>query len=575
MEEQEQPQTREEEPQVSDRTLRAERRDRTRNEQNTEQKLATINNQMQMLLQRIQKQEEVIARQRIQMTNQENALLQHGQKLEEQAQGLAAQSTDLTVHKTIIDTIKGSKLTHLNITEEALVIERAKNAKIYDIPISSELPIIADIVANDPFLYQKVRKFKTLLTEFQPKLSRKVHVAEWYKNFEYMVKTHNIPTSIVRRNMVTATFTNDLKAEYLLVREVKNLEEDGGVNYDEVKKWVYQPEVGKYTVIEQLQKIFRWKQGKETLLEAYDGYNLVVRAFVRELKFAEGNGVSTLELDHPDETTLAKQFINNIRKEYKAEMTRTCKLIGQPLNMALLKVICERVNTAKGGTLGIREEDKPIVKEETMVTARLEKKVDRVLEICALQEKIYNNWQGRQPRRPRRNKWYNSNANNTGNNRTSRRTRNNRNARMNKVQRAMRKCYHCKRSGHIKRQCWELYPHLKKSFFERVRNNRKGAKQIFMLDQIQEVYAQEEAEDPVDLIAEEWDQEEVFMFTNEDFTFEENKDEQEEDQTNETSANNESAKVDVEEEREERDEETANSLAEFYGAILNQSLPRQ
>ena len=195
--------------------------------------------------------------------------------------------------------------------------------------------------------------------EFTPKLGRKIHVAEWYKNFEYMVKTHRIPTSIVRRHMVTTTFTPELRAEYLLVREIKNLEENGGVNYDAVRRWVYRPEIGKYKVIEQMREIFKWKQGKGNLLEAYDSYNLTVRAFIRELRFAQENGVRQLELDQPDEATLAKQFINSVATKFREEIARTCKLIGCPLNMALLKVICERVNNTKGGILGLKDTETP------------------------------------------------------------------------------------------------------------------------------------------------------------------------------------------------------------------------
>ena len=61
-----------------------------------------------------------------------------------------------------------------------------------------------------------------------------------------------------------------------------------------------------------------------------------MRAFINKVKFPQENGVSTLELDRPDETALAKQFINDIRKDYKADKTLRCKLIRRLMNMALL-----------------------------------------------------------------------------------------------------------------------------------------------------------------------------------------------------------------------------------------------
>ena len=114
-----------------------------------------------------------------------------------------------------------------------MTIERTKNAKIHDVLIKSEWPNVADIAASGSFIHQHIRKFKTLSTEFRPKLSKTVHVAGWYENFECMVKTHDTSTVIVWRNVVRATFANELKAEHLLVREVKKLEEDGGVNQKE------------------------------------------------------------------------------------------------------------------------------------------------------------------------------------------------------------------------------------------------------------------------------------------------------------------------------------------------------
>ena len=85
-----------------------------------------------------------------------------------------------------------------------------------------------------------------------------------------MVKTHGIHNSFVSRNLVIATFTSKLKAECLLLREVKQLEGDGDVNHEAVKKRVYRLEIGKCTVIQQLQTAFKWRQRKETLLETND-----------------------------------------------------------------------------------------------------------------------------------------------------------------------------------------------------------------------------------------------------------------------------------------------------------------
>ena len=523
------------------------------------------------------------------MADQEEALEQHGRQIREQASGLAEQSMNLTVHKGIIDNIKGSRLTHLNVTEEALAIERAKTTNVYAIPLETGLAAIPDIVPTDPFLYQKTRKFKTLLMEFTPKLGRKIHVAEWYKNFEYMVKTHRIPTSIVRKHMVTTTFTPELRAEYLLVREVKNLEEDGGVDYDAVRRWVYRPEIGKYKVIEQMQKIFKWKQGNENLLEAYDSYNLIVRAFIRELQFAQENGVRQLELDQPDEATLAKQFINSTATRFREEITRTCKLIGCPLNMALLKVICERVNNTKGGILGLRNTKTPStpIKTEALLTERLERKVDKVLEIFAVRNaKQYNNWQGGQNTGGRRN-WNTGremkrddkrgygNNNNRGN-----RWNRSRRPRLNKLQWAMRKCYHCKRPGHMKKQCWDLHPHLRKAFFERLRTNKNRPQKIFVMDLMGEIMDENNIEDPVEFMAQNWNQEEIFTLTNDEFAFEELQDEEEEqkevevEQTPPTNRDTEPEADGAETQTGQRMINTSSSLADFYSEIVSRSQPR-
>ena len=562
---------------TSARTERAQRREREREEKRMEDQLQTISAQMQTLINRIQDQDTMIAQQRVQMANQEIALQQHDLRIREQ-------STDLTAHRGIIDTIKGSKLTHLNVTEEALAIERAKNVDIYAIPMESGLGEIPDVRQDDPFLYQKIRRYKTLMMEFTPKLSRTTHVAEWYRNFEYMVKAQRIPTSIVRRHMVTTTFTPALRTEYLLVREIKELEENGGVNYAAVRRWIYKPEIGKYQVTEQMKKIFKWKQGKGNLLEAYDEYNLVVRSFLRELQFARENGVRALELDHPDETTLAKQFINNVKGKYTDEIARTCKLIGCPLNMALLKVICERVNTTKGGILGIHDTTRTTtaVKQETLVTERLEKKVDRVLEIFAMRNtRSFDNWQGRQGtggrrnrktnREVRRNNWSN-NTNNGNKWNLSRRPR------INKLQWAKRKCYHCKRPGHVKRQCWDLNPQLRKLFFERLRKNKNMTKRVFAMDLIEDTLKEEGATDPVEFIDQNWDQEEVFTFTNDEFTFEETEDIQEEEkdetpiqETTEETPTNETSEPTNDQVIDNR----GTSLADFYKEIVSRSQPRQ
>ena len=258
-----------------------------------------------------------------------------------------------------------------------------------------------------------------------------------------------------------------------------------------------------------------------SLLETYEDHILLVRTYAYEIQFAVDNGVSRFEIDYPTEKTLVDHFLNKLKPKFKNELIKDVKsvttLINDNVNMAIIRLLCEKIWKQRSSLLGIPTEDDKDVKQETLSIVRDE--IKDAFEVFAMKTKEYNNWNATNT-----NKTFSERpkmAAKPWRARTGRqRTRVSRyNRRNDKMRRAMRKCWHCGKQGHEKKQCWTLYPHLKRSFMNRIRNN-KQKRSLFILDKYQDNADIEAQEELVAGINENMDQQEVFIFTHDEFDFE-------------------------------------------------------
>ena len=446
--------------------------------------------------------------------------------------------------QTTIAAITGTILPQFTIQEEKAEIARASNVDIYKnttkFGLDDEIKEIDDEEqennndgqAGSRWMREHTeKKRKSLLHDFTPKLSQNAHLAEWYTNFEFYARCHKIPKSIVESRFIIDLVDDNIRNKYLLEKEIKGLEN----KYKVLQKWLFDPTLGKKQILKQKEAIFKWKNSHNTIKEAYNSFLLTIRAYSRELAFAKQNGIPEFQFDRPSEAALVKYFIANVPKAIANNLTRTLTKMEVGLNMSLLKLACDKIAKSEETLLGmdIKGNDTN-VKMEALITERVDKQVNEILAV-----KAYNNWGSSQGRGQGLNGGYNnrtpntfnygprSNRNNRYNNRGRGRGRRGRwgnrrfnNARTMKFRRGGIKCHHCKKRGHKIAQCWIKYPHLKKSFFERIKNERTR-KSLFVIDYDVDGYLAVGPQDnPWSQINDDVCQHEVFLMTSDDFDFE-------------------------------------------------------
>ena len=449
--------------------------------------------------------------------------------------------------RTTIDAINGTILPQFTIEEEARQITRASKIDIFantdkfglddeaevdDINDNNDNGFPNDNNQNGQsdsrwMREHREKKQKTLLREFTPKLTPSSHLAEWYNNFEFYARCHKIPKTVIEARFIIDLVDDKIRNKYLLEKEIKELTNE----YETLQKWLFDPTIGKKQILKQKEAIFKWKNSHNTIKEAYNSFLLIIRAYSRELAFAKQNGIPEFQFDRPSEASLVKYFISNVSKSIGNELTRTLTRMNVGLNMSVLKLACEKIAKSEETLLGMDvKNDNSNIKIETLITERVDKQVNEILAV-----RSYNNWGGSQNRNYNQMGGYNnrSKPNTYGNGYNYRgrgrgrrngrgRWRNKRwtNPRAMKIKRGSIKCHHCKKKGHKVAQCWIKHPHLKKSFLERIKDQR-ARKSLFVIDYDVDGYlAVGPQHNPYDEVTEDVCQHDIFLMTNDDFDFE-------------------------------------------------------
>ena len=404
-------------------------------------------------------------------------------------------------NQDVVDGLGVNGIRTVSMKQEATLVNTAINTNIYRDNLQSvTLPVRAildnwETEWNTNVPNWKQKQIEEMLTR-RDKLSENTHIARWYKDFEFFVRQYSIPLLVIERYLITKIMDENLRAKYLLKKEVRNLN-----GYENIKKWVYNPPKGKMQILVQEKKIFNWSYKNNTnIVEALEHYDLVIREYLWEIKFATKYGVPEWEIQKPNETALVNHFLKCLSTTIQQDVFRTMKQLHSRLNMALLRIACEKVHKMRAGHLGLELKD-----NHKEITNLVMEKVANTVQVCAMRafrkQQGTSNWGRNQNKNGSYNNQesYNNKSNNkyngrnnnngrfsnNGKNNYNNRTRN----RIRRMKMANQRCFGCNRKGHLKKQCWKLYPHLKKSYFER----QKQRKQLFCIGQIQLSSTEQEA----------------------------------------------------------------------------------
>ena len=509
-----------------------EQRSRARNVGRMEVELGTLRQQMETMTELMEN---------LQNEQMKKEIKELSNMLQTQQLMIDNQKCTIAKQKDAMLSIAGGILPHMTVNDEQRAIEEARKVDIYGqdatfgLNDQQEERKIND-EESDPntemsqSLWQQEsneRRCKKLLTEFTPKLTKSTHLARWFTNFEFYARSHKIPIRVIEERFIVDLTNEEIRNKWLAEKEIKKLTN----TYVSIREWLYDHSTGKKQILAQRQEIFKWTNKETTITKAYESFLLVVKAYIRELTFAKLNNIPEFQFDRPSEASLVKHFINKVRKPIGADLTRTLTKMKTCINMALLKLACDKIAKSEETLLGMEvNQQKLDTKMEAMITERVSKEVNA--QVYAI--KSFNNWGKTNAVRDS----YGNQGNNKpyggyrgrgrgrgrygyrGGRRGRPRSKSRFNSRMGKFNRSKITCFHCRKTGHKKAQCWELHPQLKKSFLERVKDERIR-KSLFIMETDPEGYLTIKPQgSEYDKFEENICQEQIFIMTNDDFEFE-------------------------------------------------------
>ena len=348
---------------------------------------------------------------------------------------------------------------------------------------------------GDPQVY--IRPVMAKKIPEKEKLKIGIDLVKWFGHLDFWFDGYEVPRRLRLMKVINEGLSPELRDLYLNeVQAGRQVRE-----YAELKKFLYIEFEGKHQIEKKLYAMMEWKQSakQKTLVQAYRDFRGCITAYIKEVKFAITQGISRDRIVVPDEKSTFLVFVNNIHASYRRRMLEFVALAGGQYKVEKLETFCLVMDNQNRPGLGIKPVQGTEAKKDLYLMAMKEvthEMVHEVKDLLSMDRRTRRGNNGNDYRRGNRDrkertsrpkKWcancrrdthWTSECYKGGNREKHREQAQN--------QHRSARCYHCNKLGHIKAQCFKLYPEKLEEWRRRRKNFRVGrratTRDVFLMD---------------------------------------------------------------------------------------------